>query len=130
MPHTPPPQGLFVLPDLDGIVEQVTKLLPGVASQIADVLPSNVTDALSSTIGKLLDPTDNSINIGDPQPPGTPPIPVAPGSPEISAVINGIDAALAAIGVLRQLKFIVSEKNRPWLDGLAKALETIRSWLT
>lgn len=118
MPQVPPPQGFMGLPDLGDLLGQVTKVLPPV-----------VIDAIQGTVGKILDPEDSSINIGDPQPEGERPIPVEPGTEEMNGAIKAIDAALAALGVLDRLKFLIPDKFEVWITRLQGALQTIRGWL-
>ena len=121
MPVPPPPQGFMGLPDLGDlskIVSDVTKLIPG-----------PVGDAIQDTVGKILDPEDTSINIGDPQPEGERPIPVEPGSKELNGAVKAIDAALGALNLLQKLNFIVPDKYEDLLTKLHGALTTIRGWL-
>ena len=115
MTSTPPPQGLFGLPDLGDL----TKLLP-----------PQVSDAIKGTVGKILDPENPDINIGDPQPPGTPPIPVAPGSKELNGAVKAIDTITAAIdALLKYGGFLIPDQYEAPLKALEGALKTVRGWL-
>jgi hypothetical protein len=110
----PPPQGFFGLPDLGDL----TKLLP----------PA-VADAIKNTVGKILDPKDDSINTGDPQPPGTPPIPVEAGSHELNAAVKAIDAVTGAIDLVLKFAWLIPDQYEGPLRALEGALKTVRSWL-
>ena len=113
-----PPQGFMGLPDLGDLVGQVTNLLP----------PA-VSDAIQSTVGTILDPSDPSINIGDPQPEGERPIPVEPGSEELNGAVKAIDAVVGALTLIEKFNFIVPDKYEDLLSKLKGALGTIRGWL-
>jgi hypothetical protein len=112
----PPPQGFLGLPDLGGIVDQVTKLLP-----------PEVGNAIQNTIGGILG--DGPINIGDPQPPGERPIPVEPGSKELSSAVKALDTAIGALNVLTKLDFLIPKQYQDLLTKLQGALTTVRGWL-
>ena len=118
MTTPPPPQGFMGLPDLGNIVDQVTGLLP-----------DNVQEAIKETVGKLVDPDDDSIEIGDPQPEGEPPIPVEEGSEELSGAVKAIDAALGALTLLQKLNFVIPDEYEVWITRLQGALQTVRGWL-
>src|SRR4029077_13046410 len=108
------PQPFMGLPDLGGIVDQVTK-----------ILPPQVQDAIKGTVGKVLDPSDPSIHIGDPHAPDRR-IPVHAGSEEISGSVKAIDAALGALNLLSKLNFLIPDKYEEWITKLHGALTTIR----
>lgn len=116
MTHIPPPESLFSFP-VD-IVEGVAK-----------VLSPKVADALGGVIGKILDPNDPSINVGDPQPPGTPPIPVEAGSKELGAAVKAIDVALSALDLLFKFGWVIPDQYEAPMHGLEGALKTVRGWL-
>jgi hypothetical protein len=109
------PQGFLGLPDLGDL----TKLLP-----------PQVADAIKGTVGKILDPNDDTLHEGDPQPPGTPPIPVAPGSEELSGAVKAIDALIGAIDVVLKFGgFLIPDKYEAPIKAIQGALRTIRGWL-
>jgi hypothetical protein len=110
----PPPQGLFGIPNLD----DVTKLLP-----------PTVAEAIQGMVVKILNPNDPNIKIGDPQPAGTPPIPVAAGSTELSGAVKAIDAMTSAIELILKMRFLIPDQYEGPLRGLEGALKTIRGWL-
>lgn len=109
------PQGFFGLPDLGDL----TKLLP-----------PQVSDAIKGTVGKILDPNNPDINIGDPQPEGTPPIPVKAGSKELNGAVKAIDAITGAINTLLRFGgFLIPDQYEAPLKALVGALNTVRGWL-
>lgn len=118
MTTSPPPQGFMGLPDLGGLIDQVTNLLPPV-----------VGDAIKGTVGTILDPQDPSINIGDPQPEGERPIPVEPGSGPMAAAVKVLDTAIGALDALLKLSFLIPDKYEDIFKKVRGALVTIRSWL-
>jgi hypothetical protein len=111
------PEGFLGI-DLDGIIDPITKLLPPV-----------VAEAIQNTLGKILDPDHPDLNVGDPQPAGPPPIPVAADSKELSAAVKAIDAAVGAIELVLKLAFLIPDQYESPLRALAGALRTIRGWL-
>jgi len=111
------PQPFAGLPDLSGIIEQVT-----------NVLPKEVKDAIQGTVGTILDPKGD-IKIGDPQPPGERPIPVEPGTKEMSGAVKALDTAIGAIDALMKLAFVIPDQYEKYITGLRGALTTIRGWL-
>lgn len=103
---------------------------PGaILSDITKLLPPQVADAINNTVGKILDPNHPDLNIGDPQPEGTPPIPVAPGSPELNAAVKAIDAVTGALDLVLKFSFLIPNQFEGPLRGLEGALKTIRGWL-
>jgi len=119
MTTPPPPQGFLGLPDLGDIVGQVTK-----------ILPPQVGEAIQDTVGKILDPTDATINIGDPQPEGEKPIPVNEGTEELSTAVKAIDTVTEALGVVLKFGgFVLPDKYEKIIKDIQGALGTIRSWL-
>lgn len=112
------PQGFMGLPDLGGIVEQVTK-----------ILPPQVKDAVKGVTEKILDPSDTSLNIGDPQPDGEKPIPVDEGTEEMSGLQKGLNTAIGLLGTLEKLNFLIPDKYEDMLHKLKGALETVLGWL-
>jgi len=112
------PQPFAGLPDLSGIINQVT-----------NILPKEVKDAISGTVGQILDPSDTSIKIGDPQPEGERPIPVEPGTKEMSGAVKALDTAISIIDALMKLAFVIPDQYEKYITGLRGALTTIRSWL-
>ena len=115
MTQAPPPQGFLGLPDL---------------SELTKLLPPEVTDAIKGTVGKILDPSQTEINIGDPQPEGTPPIPVKAGSKELNGAVKAIDATTTAIdALLRYGAFLIPDQYEGPLKALEGALKTVRGWL-
>ena len=106
------------LPDLGGIIGQVTNMLPPAGHrrhQGHRRAPSSIPKTPAST---------SAI----PQPPGERPIPVEPGSKELTGAVKAIDAGLGALNVLTKLNFLI-----PDLRGagtrLTGALQTVRGWL-
>lgn len=112
------PQPFMGLPNLGDVIKQVTS-----------ILPPQVTDAIQGTVGKILDPEDPTINIGDPQPPGERPIPVEPGTKELSGAVKAIDTALGALEVILKLEFLIPAKYVDLIKKLEGALKTVRGWL-
>lgn len=108
------PQGFLGLPNLDDL----TKLLP-----------PQITDAIKGTVGKILDPNDPEINAGDPQPEGERPIPVEPGTKEMSATVKALDAAIGAIDIVLKLGILIPDGPEGVIKMVRSALVTIRSWL-
>jgi hypothetical protein len=102
-------------------------LIPGV--DIQDFLPPVVKDAIKNVTGVILDPDDNSINIGDPQPEGERPIPVEPGTEEMSSTVKALDAMISAANLLLKLGFLIPDQLEGPLRLLVGALGTIRGWL-
>lgn len=102
-------------------------LIPGIDLQ--DFIPPIVGDAIKDTVGKILDPTDPDINIGDPQPAGERPIPVEPGTKEMSSVVQSLDAVINALNLALKLGFLIPDKFENPMRGLVGALVTIRGWL-
>lgn len=100
----------------------VTDLIP------EGILPGFVTDAIKSTVDVILDPNDDSIKPGDPQPAGERPIPTTDPE-ELSAAVKAIDGALAGIALVLKFRFLVPDKFEGPLEALAGALRTIRGWL-
>lgn len=116
---TPQPfLGLPDLGDLGKVVADVTKLIPG-----------HVGEAIQSTVTKILDPEDSSINVGDPQPEGERPIPVEPGSKEMSGTVKALNAVIGALDLVLKLSFIVPDGPEKLIRELKGALETVRGWL-
>jgi len=101
----------------------------GFIDQIVKVLPPQVQDAVKSVTGKILDPSDTSINIGDPQPEGEKPIPVDEGTEEMSALQKGLSTAIGLLGTLEKLNFLIPDKYEDILRKLKGALETVQGWL-
>jgi hypothetical protein len=122
MAKPPPPQGFMGLPDLGDL----TKLIPG---DITKLLPPQVTDAIKGTVGSILGDEPGTPNIGDPQPPGEPPIPVKPGTPHFAAAAKALDTAISAIDMLLKLSFVIPDQYESPLKALQGALKTIRGWL-
>lgn len=112
--NTPKPQGLFGLPDLDDVVKWV---------------PGPIADAIKDTVGKILDPADDEINLGDPQPEGEKPIPVDEGTEEMSTTIKAIDAVISALDLVLRVGFVIPDNIEDVIKKLRGALSTIRSWL-
>lgn len=117
------PQGFLGLPDLGDLLGQVTGALPPV-----------VGDAIKGAVGKILDPADSSINVGDPQPPGERPIPVEPGTPHFAAAVKAIDTALGAIDAILKLGFLIPDDIHgvdveDLLKTVRGGLVTVRGWL-
>lgn len=100
-------------------------------SLLGDVekLPTEVATAISSTVGKMLNPTDTSLNPGDPQP-SPAPIPVAAGS-------SGLDDAKKYIGVVvavlndvnKYAGSLIPEPYEGYINDLIEALSTVDGWL-
>lgn len=91
-------------------------------------IPEFVTSAIRRTVAIIADEDDDRINPGDPQPEGQRPIPTTdPG--ELSALVQAIDAALAGIGLVLRVRFLIPAQYEKPLDLLAAALRTIRGWL-
>jgi hypothetical protein len=114
MTTPPPPQGLFGLPDI---------------SDLTKLLPPQVGNAIKNVVGKILDPDDHSLDIGDPQPPGTPPIPVEAGSEELSTAVKAIDAVTHAIDLVLTFSALLPDQYEAPLRALRGALKTVRGWL-
>jgi hypothetical protein len=100
-------------------------LIPGV--DIQDFLPPVVKDAIKDTIGSIVG--DGPINIGDPQPDGERPIPVEPGTEEMSSTVKALDAMISAANLLLKLGFLIPDQLEGPLRLLVGALGTIRGWL-
>jgi hypothetical protein len=108
------------LPNIGDIFGDVVKILPPV-----------IGDALKDTVGKILDPNDNSINIGDPQPPGTPPIPVDAGSPELNTVARALKTAVDALNTaLKLVGWLIPDKYEGYIKDVIGALLTVEGWLS
>ncbi len=107
------PQGLLNLPDLNDL----TNLLPG-----------PIKDAIKDTVGKILDPNDDSVSVGDPQPEGEKPIPTETPK-QLSGAIKALDGALGAIDLIQKFGFLIPDEFEDGLNKLEGALRTIRNWL-
>ena len=116
------PQPFMGMPDLGG-------LLGGVIGEVTKLIPGPIGDAIQDTVGTILDPHDDSINEGDPQPPGEPPIPVEPGTEEMSAAVKALNAAIAALAALLKLGFMIPDDTEDIFRKIKGALETVRGWL-
>lgn len=114
----PPEKGLLGIDLLPGI--DVQDFLPD--------LPGAIGDAINETVGKILNPNDDSIKIGDPQPAGERPIPTTDPK-ELSAAVQAIDAALGGIKLLLRFGFLIPDNYEDGLRKLAGALNTVRGWL-
>ena len=103
--------------------------LPDLGS-LTNLLPPQVADAIKGTVGKILDPNNPDIKIGDPQPDGTPPIPVAAGSKELNGAVKAIDAVTGTIdALLKYGAFLIPDQYEGPLKALEGALKTVRGWL-
>lgn len=101
-------------------------LIPGI--DLDDFLPPVVSEALKGTVERILDP-ETDVSIGDPQPADRP-IPVEPGSNELSAAVRLIDGLLSALGLILKFGALVPDETEGMIRKLAGALNTIRGWLT
>lgn len=102
-------------------------LFPNIDLQ--DLLPPVVSDAIKGTVDTILDPNDGSISIGDPQPEGERPIPVEPGTEEMSKTVQALDTMVSAVNLLLKLSFLIPDNLEGPLRKLVGALGTIRGWL-
>ena len=125
MTMPPPPQGFMGLPDLGNL----GGLAGGLIEQFTKVLPPQVQDAVKDVTEKLLDPSDTSLNIGDPQPEGEKPIPVDSGTKEMSSLVKALTTAIGLLDTLTKLNFLIPDKYEEMLEKLKGALETVRGWL-
>lgn len=96
---------------------------------LTGLLPPQVADAIKGTVGAILGDEPGTPNIGDPQPEGTPPIPVKAGSKELSGAVKAIDAAVSAIDLLLKFAFLIPDSYEGPIGALRAALLTIRGWL-
>lgn len=115
------PQPFLGLPNLDDIIGKVT-------DEVTKVLPPDVGQAIKDTVGKILGP-DPDLNVGDPQPPGPPPIPVKPGTPHFAAAAKALDTAISALDVLMKFSFLIPDQYELGIKALHGALTTVRDWL-
>jgi hypothetical protein len=102
-------------------------LFPGIDLQ--DFLPPVVVDAIKDTTGVILDPDNDTIDIGDPQPEGERPIPVEPGSKEMSKTVQALDTLISAVNLILKMGFLIPDNLEGPLRALVGALGTIRGWL-
>jgi hypothetical protein len=102
-------------------------LFPGIDLQ--DFLPPAVVDAIKDTTGVILDPGNDTIDIGDPQPEGERPIPVEPGSKEMSKTVQALDTLISAVNLILKMGFLIPDNLEGPLRALVGALGTIRGWL-
>lgn len=105
-------------------------ILGDLLGDITSLLPDPVATAINDTVGKILDPTDTSINPGDPQPTGTPPIPVEAGSPELNAAQKAINTVVGVLNdVLKYAAWAIPEPYEGYIKDVVGALTTIEGWL-
>ena len=102
-------------------------LIPGIDLQ--DFIPPFVGDAIKDTVGKILDPNDGKIDIGSPQPEGERPIPVEPGTKEMSGTVQALDAVISALNLALKLGFMIPDNLEGPIRALVGALGTVRGWL-
>ena len=114
------PQPFMGLPDLGDIAAPII-------DQIAKALPPAVGDAIKNTVDGILG--DGPVNVGDPQPPGEPPIPVKPGTKPFAAAVKVLDTAIGALDALMKLAFIIPDQYEVGIKALRGALSTVRGWL-
>jgi hypothetical protein len=110
------PQPFMGLPDLGKIVDQVTGLLP-----------DEVADAIKSVTEKIIDPDNDEINEGDPQPEGEQPIPVE--GEELNKAVKVIDTVMGALDVVLKFSFVLPDDFEELVKKVQGALRTIRGWL-
>lgn len=105
-------------------------ILGDILGTVTSLLPPEVATAITGTLGKILDPTDTSVNPGDPQPAGPPPIPVAPGSPELDATQKVIATLVGVLNEVVSLAgFLIPNQYEGYIKDLIAALTTIEGWL-
>ena len=95
---------------------------------LQDFLPPVVSEAIKDTTGIILDPK-GQIEIGDPQPAGERPIPVEPGSKEMSSTVQALDSIITLLNGALKLGFLIPDNLEGPLRALVGALGTIRGWL-
>jgi hypothetical protein len=101
----------------------------GFIDRITEALPPQIKDAVKDVTEKILDPSDTSLNIGDPQPEGEKPIPVDEGTEEMSGLQKALSTAVGLLGTLERLDFLIPDKYEDLLRKLKGALETVLGWL-
>jgi|SRR5882757_9321896 len=101
-----------------------------ILGDVTKLLPPEVATAINSTVGVILDPGNPSINPGDPQPAGPPPIPVAAGSPELDAAQKAIETVVGVLNeVLTLASWAIPEPYETYVRDVVAALSTVESWL-
>ena len=114
----------------ENVLGDIVKTVTDAIGTVVNVLPPEVATAVNGTVGKILDPTDSAINIGDPQPPGTPPIPVQPGTPELDATQQTLESLAAVLeNVVSLAGFLIPDQYKGYIKNLVAALRTVESWL-
>lgn len=92
------------------------------------IIPGPVGEAIKNTVDKILDPNDDSIKMGDPQPAGQRPIPTTDPK-ELNAAVRAIDSAIGGIALVLKFGWLIPDQYEAILHSIAGALQTIRRWL-
>ena len=100
---------------------------PGIDLQ--DFLPPVVSEAIKSTTETILNPDDGKIEIGSPQPAGERPIPVEPGTKEMSSTVQALDSIITLLNAALKMSFLIPDNLEGPIRALVGALGTIRGWL-
>ena len=117
-----PEKGLFGIDLIPGI--DLQDFLPG----NLDKLPEKIGEAIQENVGKILDPDDDSVSVGDPQPEGERPIPTTD-TEELNAAVKVIDTVVGALQLVLRLGFVVPDDIEALVRKVIGALGTIRGWL-